>query len=397
MKSAGRQSFIQQNLFWQDSQSRLDVAIALIVGVVAIVGTLFAAQRQPDRTPIDALAIVLILAAAASLLFRRRYPGWVLIFANGIAMIYLFLNYPKGPIFLTTIIAFISAVMHGRRLLAWVVLVAEFVLFHWLPFFLGNESAPSYSTLFGLAGWLVVLAAGTEIVYIRQQRVVRIREEEARRRAGEERLRIARDLHDVLGHHISLITVQAGVALHLMDKQPEQARDALTVIRETSKEALHELRSVLDVLRQGNEAPPRAPTPGLAGLDDLVARAADAGLQVQTEVSGDIDTLPASVDSAAYRIVQEALTNVLRHSGQVSSRVLVNCSGQELSLQIDNAAGMGGAPDALGSGQGILGMQERAAALGGMVSAGPQPDGGYRVLARLPLNGGASTVSGAEQ
>ncbi|MEO8613119.1 MAG: histidine kinase [Chloroflexota bacterium] len=291
------------------------------------------------------------------------------------------------------IIAFFTAVIQGRRFVAWAVLAAEFVLFPWLPYLLGNEAAPTSSGLFGLAGWLLVLATVVELVYIRQQRSIRTREEAARRRANEERLRIARELHDVLGHNISLISVQAGVALHLMDKRPEQARVALSVIRDASKEALGELRSVLDVLRQVNEEPPRSPSPGLASLNELVSRASEAGMQVHIEVSGDLEGLSTSVDLAAFRIVQEALTNVMRHSGQTSSSVHVICTKQELTLRIDNKVGSEVSRDEIESGQGILGMKERATALGGVVEAGFRPEGGFRVCARLPLDGRPLTPS----
>lgn len=379
----------------QNSHWRADVAVALIVGAIEIVGTHFTGQHQSGHRALDAAGLALLAAGAAGLVFRRQYPGWVLIFTNGITLLYLLLDYPKGPIFLTTIIAFFTAVMQGRRLIAWAFLAAEFVLFPWLPYFLGNEPAPSSGGIFALAGWLLVLATVAEIAHIRQQRIMRAREEEARRRAGEERLRIARELHDVLGHNISLISVQAGVALHLMDKQPEQARIALSVIRDASKDALRELRSVLDVLRQVNEEPPRSPSPGLASLGDLVSRASEAGLQVHTEVSGDLKGLPTSVDLAAFRIVQEALTNVMRHSGQTSSSVHVTCDQRELTLQIDNEVGSQISSEGIGLGQGILGMKERATALGGVVEAGLRPDGGFRVLARLPLNGSPLTSSGA--
>src|SRR6266542_3655530 len=395
MKIVRRYSTRQWTGWWQDSHWRADVAFALIVGAVEIAGTYFAGQNQPDHRAIDAVALALLVAGAAALVFRRQYPGWVLIFVNGITLLYLLLGYPNGPNFLTTIIAFFTAVMQGRRLIAWAILAAEFVLFPWLPYFLGNEPAPTSTALLVIAGWLLVLATVTELAYIRQQRIMRTREEEARRRAGEERLRIARELHDVLGHNISLISVQAGVALHLIDKQPEQARVALSVIRDASKEALRELRSVLDVLLQVNEEPPRSPSPGLASLSDLVSRAAEAGLQVRTEVSGDLKGLPASVDLAAFRIVQEALTNVMRHAGQTTSSVHVTCNEQELTLQIDNDAGRAGkegSRDGIGLGQGILGMQERATALGGVVEAGPRPDGGFRIFARLPLDGSPLTT-----
>lgn len=401
MKIESRLGSRQWAGWWQDRHWRADVAFALIVGVIEIVGTYFVGQHQPDRRALDAVALALLATGAAALIFRRRYPGWVLIFTMAIILVYLLLDYPKEFIFLTMYIAFFTAVMQGRRFLAWTVLAAEFVLFPWMPYFVGNEPAPTSTGLFGIAGWLLVLATVAELAHIRQQRLIRTREEEARRRAGEERLRIAHELHDVLGHNISLISVQAGVALHLMDKQPEQARVALAVIREASKEALRELRSVLDVLRQSNEAAPRAPSPGLASLSDLVARAAEAGLQVQTTVSGDLQGVPASVDLTAFRIIQEALTNVMRHSGQTASSIQVTCNERELTLQIDNEGGneadRDGIGHGIGLGQGILGMKERATALGGVVEAGALPNGGFRVFARLPLNGSLLTTPGAGQ
>jgi signal transduction histidine kinase len=397
MKIERRYPTIKWIGWWQANQWRTDVAFALIVGVVAVVGTHFIGQNQDDHRALDARAVALLTAGALTLIFRHRYPDWVLIIVNGITLVYLLLDYPKGPIFLTTIIAFFTAVMQGHRLIAWIVLVAEFVLFPWLPYFLGNESAPTSTRIVSLAGWLLVLATVAEIAHIRQQRMLRRREEEVRHRESEERLRIARELHDVLGHHISLMSVQAGVALYLMDKRPEQARVALAVIRDESKEALRELRSVLDVLRQVSEEPPRSPSPGLGSLSDLVSRASEAGLRVHTEVSGDLKGLPASVDLAAFRIIQEALTNIMRHSGQTSLSVCVTCSEQELRLQIDNAVDSAASHNVIGMGQGILGMKERASALGGVVEAGPRFDGGFRVLARLPLAGNPLTTPRAEQ
>jgi signal transduction histidine kinase len=397
MKIGRRHPILQWTGWWQDSHWRADVAFALIVGAIEIIGTYIVGQNQPDHRALDAVALALFAMGAGALVFRRQYPGGVLIFAMGITLLYLLLDYPKGPNFLIMFIAYFTAMMHGRRLIVWVVLAAEFVLFPWLPYLLGNEPVPTSTEMFGLAGWLLMGATVAELAHIRQQRMMRTREEETRRRAGEERLRIARELHDVLGHNISLISVQAGVALHLIDKRPEQARVALSVIRDASKEALRELRSVLDVLRQVHEEPPRSPSPGLASLSDLVSRASEAGLQVHTKVSGDLKGLPASVDLAAFRIVQEALTNVMRHSGQTSSSVHVTCNEQELTLRIDNEAGSEAARDGIGHGQGILGMKERATALGGVVEAGPRPDGGFRVFARLPLDGSFLTTPEARE
>jgi signal transduction histidine kinase len=217
-----------------------------------------------------------------------------------------------------------------------------------------------------------------------------MREEEARRRASEERLRIARDLHDVLAHNISLINVQAGVALHLMGERPEQARTALSAIKQASKDALTELRSVLDILRGGDEHAPRAPAPTLARLDDLVSQAAAAGLAVRTEIEGEARPVPSGLDGAAFRVLQEALTNVARHAGPATAIVRLSYGERDLTVQVDDD-GLGpasqGGHATLGSGRGIVGMRERVTALGGELEAGPRPGGGFRVRARLPLGG----------
>jgi signal transduction histidine kinase len=254
---------------------------------------------------------------------------------------------------------------------------------------------------FYAAGWII--SAGVMVVASRVWRLhlreveeraaeaERTREEVARRRAVEERLRIARELHDVLAHSISLINVQSGVALHLIEEQPQQARIALAAINEASAEALREVRSVLSVLRgTGEEPPPRAPTAGLARLDELVSGASAAGITVALEVHGDQRPLPASVDLAAFRIVQESLTNVVRHAGAGAATVQLTYAERELELQIDDdgRGAVAHRPRGIGTGNGIAGMRERATALGGELDAGAGEAGGFRVRARLPLGGG---------
>jgi len=261
----------------------------------------------------------------------------------------------------------------------------------WLPYLVGSEPKPPNAlAAVGIAAWLLVLGTVAEIARIRRERsleTARMHAEEARRRASEERLRIARELHDVLAHNISLINVQAGVALHLIDEQPEQARTALAAIKQASKEALGELRSVLSVLRQADEAPPpRSPAPSVERLDGLVSRASAAGLEVRTEISGTPKTLPAGVDLAAFRIVQEALTNVARHAGHATATIRVGYGEDDLTVQVDDNGNGTGQPSTSGGGNGIPGMRERASALGGELEAGPRPGGGFRVLARLPLD-----------
>jgi signal transduction histidine kinase len=212
------------------------------------------------------------------------------------------------------------------------------------------------------------------------------RQLDQRRQQSEERLRIARDLHDVIGHNISLINVQASMGLDLMDSQPEQARAALSAIKSASKEALVELRTMLITLRRDDDVAPRAPAPGLERLPELIELTRAAGLSVGVEVAGTAPLLPAAVQLAAYRIIQESLTNVARHAGraQVMVRVAYDDVNMHVEIDDDGKAPSEG-PAAIGSGSGIAGMRERATALGGDLSAGFRPGGGFRVSARLPV------------
>ncbi|MBQ1014032.1 sensor histidine kinase, partial [Micromonospora sp. M51] len=207
---------------------------------------------------------------------------------------------------------------------------------------------------------------------VAEQRVA----EAARRRATEERLRIARELHDVLGHHLSLINVQASAALHRPD--PARSEQALTAIKQASKETLHELRATLGVLREEG-AGAAVPAPGLSRLDDLVRTAGRPELEIRTELA-ETRPLPPEVDLAVYRIVQEALTNVARHAGATTAVVRVRPDHDDVLVEVeDDGTSQPGTP-----GSGISGMRERARALGGSLTTGSQPDGGFRVCARLP-------------
>jgi signal transduction histidine kinase len=212
-------------------------------------------------------------------------------------------------------------------------------------------------------------------------------EEEAQRRTGEERLRLAREVHDVVAHAMVAINVQAGVAAHRLDQDPEQARSALRAIKQTSGEALSDLRATLGVLRGDDHDAPVRPAAGLGDLDELAAALRGAGVQVELEV-GEVGELPAAVHAAGYRIVQEALTNALRHAGaaQVNVRVGRDAGAVRLEVADDGAGAANGA--AGGSGTGLRGMRERAAALGGTLEAGPGEGGGWIVAATLPAGEG---------
>jgi signal transduction histidine kinase len=367
-----------------------DVFPALVVAILQVGGTAGAGHRQPERWSLDALGVALLLAGPAALLVRRRWPEVSLAVAFSAALAYWLTDYPRGPAgFPALIVALVSAVLAGRRAFAWGTLAVGYLGFTVLPPLLGQESWDVGRAL-GLAAWLLVLGTGAEIIRSRRERraeLAHVQAEEARRRASDERLLIARELHDVLAHNISLINVQAGVALHLLDERPDQARPALAAIKDASKEALGELRSVLDVLRRSGDGTtaPRAPTAGLRDLPGLVERTRTAGVDVKLDVSGDVRPVPAGVDLAAFRIAQEALTNVVRHADAGSARVRLEYGDEHLTVQVDDDGVGATVPSRESAGRGIAGMRERVQALNGTFEAGPRPGRGFRVRARLPI------------
>lgn len=264
----------------------------------------------------------------------------------------------------------------------------------------------------GIAGFVILLWAALAVTtgsasqshrgYVaevekRARRAEQDREQEADRRVAEERLRIARDLHDAVGHHVALITVQAGALACLLDDEDlERARESLAHIQRAGEEALEELRLTVGLLREPGAAEPvepAEPTPGLDRLEELVCSFADAGLRVSREVSGQARPLPEAIELTAYRIIQESLTNTRKHAGCDSAVVRLQYTPAALSLAVEDE----GRPvivdrprhTATTGGHGIVGMRERAAALGGRLSAGPRPEGGYRVVAELPLRAAA--------
>ena len=366
---------------------RIDVARSAVLAAAQIAGTIGAAQGQPDRRGLDAAAIVLLVAGPAFLLVWRRLPLVSLGGVVAVTLAYLIADYPYGPVVLSVVIALVVAVVQGHRMAAWAAVAALYGVHFGVRAATDVGDGVTGGQMIGVGAWLIVILSVAEVVRVRTERradAIRVREEEVLRQASEERLRIARELHDVLAHNISLINVQAGVALHVMDEQPEQVRTSLKAIRQASGEALREVRATLEVLRGVHEGAPRTPAPGLADIEELAARSSAGGLRVVTEVTGARRPLPAAVDRAAFRIVQEAVTNVHRHAGASTATVRVDY-GDELTVQVDDD-GRGGPPaDDAAGGRGIVGMRERAAAAGGHLEAGPRPEGGFRVRARLPL------------
>jgi signal transduction histidine kinase len=368
----------------------VDVVLATVLAVLLPVFTFFAAKHQPGPRHLDAWAYVLVAAAAGALVARRRYTVAVLVAVFGITFTYLALGYGNGPVWVPLLVGYYTGVAYGHRLAAAVTFLAGFGIFPWLDYWLRNRPAPSPAGLAGSVAWLLVVLGAGEVVRVGRERRVaaaRIRAEEARARASEERLRIARELHDSLGHALSLISVQSGVTLNLNPDLPEPVRASLAAIKQASKDGLGELRSALAVLRTDGELAPRSPALTLARLDDLVSRTTAAGLRVRAQTDGDTRSLPFGVDVAAYRIVQEALTNVARHAGPATADVLVSYREKEVTVQVDDDGQASPAGVRPARGNGIAGMRERVAALGGELYAGPRPGGGFRVRARLPLSG----------
>jgi signal transduction histidine kinase len=369
----------------------IDVGVALVVTVLQLAAThasMGGWQHHPGLTSPPGPAYLLLAVAGLVLIGRRRYPVPVLAVSLTATLWAEAIIPQPGMIWLALIVAFGNAVLAGHRLAAAASLIIGYLAAFWPESRIGSPGHASVAVNVGVAAWMLVLLAGAEFIRIRRQRtseLARNRQEQLRRQASEERMRIARDLHDVLAHNISVINVQAGTALHLMDRQPDRAREALTAIHDVSKQALTELKGVLGVLRADGEAEPRSPSPGLRQLDDLVAAVRSTGLAVRLRTEGQVRPLPAAADLAAYRIVQESLTNTSRHSSGQTADVLVRYQSDGVLVQVDDTGGASSGPLAQ-PGNGITGMAERASALGGRLSAGRRPDGGFRVVAWLPAD-----------
>jgi signal transduction histidine kinase len=369
-----------------------DVLPAVAVGAVMVQGSGPAARGQvPPRRPLDLLAWALMGMAAAVLLGRRRWPLGVLAVTAAASVVYLVLEYPHGPILVAMSVAMYSVAVRfppTPSLVVCGVTLLTVVVPDMLAIDRGRLLVEAPLLLAVLSGLLLPSWAIGTVVRLGQEAERRGRQEETQRRVYEERLRIAREVHDVVGHSLAVINLQAGVALHVVGRRPEQAEVALAAIKRSSKEALEELRGTLAVFRQPEPASAdrtRRPAPGLGQLDALVAAMAEGGLPVQVAVTGRRTSLPAAVDAAAYRIAQESLTNVVRHAGPASATVRVDYQPAALVLEIADTGG-GQAP-ARPAGSGIAGMRERAAAVGGTLQAGPSAAGGFLVRACLPLAG----------
>ncbi|MET9580630.1 sensor histidine kinase [Streptomyces sp. DT199] len=378
----------------------MDAVLAAAVLVCMVAGS-FVEPRHRDsvnwvlRTP-DLLSLLLMTLGAAALVFRRRAPMAVLALTGTLSVIESVTGDPRTPVAMSAVIALYTVASTTDRPTTWRVGLLTMTVLTGAAMAAGPLPWYAQENL-GIFAWTGIGATAGDAVRSRRafvqaireraERAERTREEEARRRVAEERLRIARDLHDVVAHHIALVNVQAGVAAHVMDKRPDQAKEALAHVREASRSALNELRATVGLLRQsGDPEAPTEPAPGLDRLDELTGTFRSAGLHVEVARADQGTTLPAAVDLAAYRIIQEALTNVQKHAGpQAKAEVSVVRVGPNIEITVLDDGSGDNETQADGGGHGLLGMRERVSALRGTLTTGPRYGGGFRVHAILPL------------
>ncbi|MDQ3737994.1 MAG: histidine kinase [Actinomycetota bacterium] len=373
---------------WHDPL--LDIVLPLAVVAIGIVGTTKIVAEPGDR-PVDALAYAAVGVAGGSLVARRRWPSITLLVVIAALATYTAGEYPGGPVYLTGPIALYAFAAANERRVAYAVAVAMTAVLlavRWAvePSF-GAEDllVPAWSAAAVLAADAMRGRRERAAAELERRRYEHEhREEEMKRRVAEDRLQIARDLHDSVAHSMATINVQAGAASHVIDRHPRQATEALEAIRIASRDVLDELASMLEVLRDGDAAL-RQPTPDLSRLDALVASSRRAGLGVTVTADGNVGDISPAISTAAYRIVQEALTNVIRHAGTDSATVTVRRrQGSGLDVEVVDAGVGLATPAGEGSGMGLVGIRERAAVTGGSCEVGPRPGGGYRVHVSWP-------------
>ncbi|WP_113700781.1 sensor histidine kinase [Nonomuraea lactucae] len=396
-----------------------DVLLALFITVMQVQGTVARVAAEGASRPLTDLGYlgyVLLVASGVVVAVRRRWPVPVFVTAALASLVYYGFDFPDGPGWLGLFVALytLAAYGDGRRSLVTAGVGTTVLAVGWLVAAADIEPRAAIGWVFFRIGASVMSAALGESV--RSRRVIaaeaqeraesaeRTREEVARARVDAERLRIAREVHDTVAHAIAIINVQSGVTAHVLDKRPEVAREALRAIEQTSSRALREMRAILGVLRDddGDDNDGRVPYPGLGQIDELTAKAREAGLEIKLEETSPAAPLPSAVGSAAYRILQESITNVIRHVGPTRVTVALNPGIEVLEIRVTDEgrrAAPGGdraAPPlparrptstggSAGAGRGILGMRERCRLLGGELDAKPVPGGGFEVRARIPL------------
>jgi signal transduction histidine kinase len=374
-----------------------DLLLAFVATVLAVGGLLGPALRQNAAIPW--YAVLFAILSSAPVIARRRQPFLVLGLVEAGEALYL-ATAPlyAGKIALGLAVALYTVVTRSDRhtsllIAGSITAINALALLIGVPFGRTDVAGDLFgTTVLTIASWSVGENIRTRRAYLAQleeraRRLEAEREENAQRAVRDERTRIARELHDVVAHHVSAIAVQAAAAAEIVERNPQRAREALGFIQETSRQALAEMRAMLNVLRSTDEtAAAREPQPSLAQIERLVSQSRAAGLPVTLHVEGTVRPLPEALDLSAYRIVQEALTNSLKHAGPAHASVLVRYMDDTLELDIsDDGQGLHGQADGVGEGRGLIGMRERVALFGGELVAGALPGHGFRVQARLPL------------
>ncbi|WP_329369812.1 histidine kinase [Streptomyces sp. NBC_00669] len=401
-----------------------DAVTAVVIAVAGAVGTGFEGSPQRAEVPIDARGFALFVTAALVLALRRRWPLATLAVVAVCTAGYLDLGYAYGPIIATFMIAVYTVARHAPLAGAVPYAVGGLVLV--LPHLIVRDSGLGVSGAIPVSAWAVVPFALGYALRLRHETAARARAEVIRQSVDDERFRVAQEVHDIVGHGLAAIKMQADITLHVLARKPEQAEVALEAISRTSSEALDELRAALAVVRRTGAGPERFPVPSLVRLDELRQRMAEAGVYVRLDVDGEAAAaLPVAVELTGYRIIQESLTNVLRHSGARQATVGIRYARDSVSIVVTNpvaanpvvanpvvadpavaappgagASGTsagGGAGDETagngstgngrsgGGGSGIAGMRERALALGGELTAARSARDTFEVRARLPL------------
>ncbi|QLY29601.1 sensor histidine kinase [Nocardia huaxiensis] len=356
---------------------------------------------QHPLTDFGNLGYLLLIVSGLAVSVRRRWPVPVFAATALASLVYYGLGFPDGPTWLALFLAAytVAAYGDGRRSLVIVGGGITVLAVFWLVAAADVEPRAAIGWVYFRIGASVMSAALGESVRTRRVLAVeaqeraelaeRTRDEVARARVDAERLRIAREVHDTVAHAIAVINVQAGVTAHVLDRKPEQAREALRTIEQTSSRALSEMRAVLGVLRGDDSDDERAPQPGVGEIGDLIRQAREAGLEVTVEDNLPATPLPGAVAAAAYRIVQESITNVIRHVGPTRVTIALDRAAEVVRIRVTDCgrtdSGAVLAPDGVAPGRGIIGMRERCRLLGGELQARPTSAGGFEVLARLPV------------
>ena len=383
--------------YWHDATIR-DVTLAVIMTAV----TLFGAYGEAHPTSFSAVvvggkyhvpktpnvALLLVAVAALVLACRRRYPLTVLTISTAAVAAYSLLGFENGAALLSPTLALYTVAVVATTRQATIAGAVTLVTLM-ASTAANNPFGPTGGGYYLIPALVAAAFFGGIALSNHRAFVASIQaraEEEASRRVGEERLRIARELHDVVAHTMSTINVQATAAAQVLTERPQTAAAALAAIRTASRDGLRELRAILNVLRQADDADPTAPTPGLTQLGALIAGANQAGLPTRLEVSGDAPDVPLTVDLAAYRIIQESLTNAIRHAGPATATVNLTYADGVLQIAVADTGRGAPSPNPGNGGYGLIGMRERAAAAGGTMQAGTAPGGGYLVTARLPVS-----------